>query len=135
MNTITTKQIALLKKLDEENKLTHMTCTEYCWRKVMMRALPEREDTFTFPGIEKLTRREASETISIALDFARFNRRQERAIKKNEISDGTMHVGDKVQNKIGWTGTVEAVDGKTITVKLADGQTKKMFATMLKVID
>lgn len=135
MNTITTKQIALLKKLDEENQLTYMTCTEYCWRKVMTSTFPEQEDNFVFPGIENLTKREASETISIALDFARFNRQQERLAKKNEISDGIMHVGDKVQNKIGWTGTVEAVDGKTITVKLDNGQTKKMYAPMLKVID
>lgn len=135
MNTITTKQIALLKKLDKENQLTHMTCTEYCWRKVMMNTFPEQDDTFTFPGIENLSKEEASETISIALDFARFNRWQERQAKKAEISDGNVKVGDRVRNKAGWTGTVEAISGSAVTVKLDNGQTKKFGAKFLEPTD
>lgn len=134
MNTITDKQIALLKKLDKENPLTHMTCTEYCWRKVMMRTFPE-QDVFTFPGIENLTKTEASETISIALDFARFNRRIDREAKAAEISDGNIKAGDRVRNKVGWTGTVESVEGAVVYVKLDDGQTKKFGAKFIEVID
>ena len=107
MNTITDKQITLLKKLDKENPLTHMTCTEYCWRKVMMRTFPE-QDVF---------------------------RRIDREAKAAEISDGNIKAGDRVRNKVGWTGTVESVEGAVVYVKLDDGQTKKFGAKFIEVID
>ncbi len=133
MNTITDKQINLLKKLDKENPLTHMTCTEYAWHKHMMHVFPE-QDVYTFPGIENLTRQEASETITIALEFARYNRSVDRKVKKAEISDGNVQAGDKVRTKAGLTGTVESVDGLIAIVKLDNGETKKFSAKFLETI-
>lgn len=133
MTTITSKQINLLKKLDKENPLIDMTCTEYAWLKHMMNVFPE-QDVYTFPGLENLTRQEASETITIALEFARHNRSIDRKVKKAEISDGNVHAGDKVRTKAGLTGTVESVDGLTTVVKLDDGQIKKFHAKFLETI-